>query len=66
MSDDNNDDNLYDIREVREDRDMFVETETVIPKMPREIAESINILVQINTLKKVLKLTNHLTEMELV
>ena len=53
MSDDNNDDNLYDIREVREDRDMFVETETVLPKMPREIAESINkIMTDIKTLEK--------------
>ena len=53
MSDDIHDDNLYDIREVREQREDLFEEQSIIPKMPKSISNSINsIMNDVETLPK--------------
>jgi hypothetical protein len=53
MSDDIHDDNLYDIREVREQREDLFEEQSIIPKMPKTISNSINlIMTDIKTLAR--------------
>ena len=53
MSDDIHDDNLYDIREVRDQRDDLFEEQSIIPKMPKSISNSINlIMTDIKTLAR--------------
>ena len=53
MSDDIHDDNLYDIREVREQREDLFEEQFIIPKMPKTISNSINlIMTDIKTLAR--------------
>ena len=53
MSDDIHDDNLYDIREVRKQREDLYEEQSIIPKMPKSISNSINlIMTDIKTLAR--------------
>ena len=53
MSDDIHDDNLYDIREVREQREDLFEEQSIIPKMPKSISNSINLIMNdVETLPK--------------
>ena len=53
MSDDIHDDNLYDIRDAREQRDDLFEEQSIIPKMPKSISNSINkIMNDVETLPK--------------